>query len=455
MPTSVGPNTVGENNLTFAVDAADKKNSFLPFSTFLNMASWDVGYGGVGNYSANGNYDENQRLLGTDPWGNPAIVWQSNPSGDNQADGGWNNGYYNIDRTKLYRWSVWVKRVSSTSGGTSYLGLYGSGGTWGVERLDNGVNEGNPYWECASTSVYTQNQWYLLVGHCYPAGTTGIPGNKHPDTGRYTINGRNGDLNYCNIGGDVRWLNDSTVGLHRTYHYYCADTTTHLQWYDPRFEICDGTEPTIQDLLNSPATYGRSLVSGYKGLLVNGVLWDRSQQGTFILDGTNDYINVGNIQPFNLSGRTATWEAVVKFGSNSGAGAIATKWNNSTGQVWWFGRYATTKIHIALIINGGYYDYYSTGDVTSTSNYYHIVVTLNGTTLSYYINGVLDSTDTVVAGTWATDNGEPNLIIGAQNDGTANNFYGNIPIIKLYNSALTPDQIKQNFQQYKSRFNIS
>jgi|688.fasta_scaffold150719_2 hypothetical protein len=178
-------------------------------------------------------------------------------------------------------------------------------------------------------------------------------------------------------------------------------------------------------------------------------------RGGMEFDGTNDYIGAGTIQPFTLSNRSATWEAVVKFGTSSGSNAIATKWSNSVGQIWWFGRYPSTKIHIAMMIGGGYYPYYSDGDISSTSNYYHIVVTLNGTLLSYYINGVLDSTDTVTAGTWASDNGQPDLIIGAQNEGNAANFNGEIPIVKLYNTALTTSEVQQNYQQYKTRFNLS
>jgi hypothetical protein len=454
MPTHAGPNITAANNLIFALDAADKKNSFLPSSTFLDMASWTLGSGGVGNYGQNGNTNENERVNGTDPWGNSAIVWESRPSGDGEADGGWNNGYYDIDRTKLYRWSVWVKRTSSTSGGTSYLGLYGSGGTWGVERLDNGANEGNPYWECNGTGAYTQNQWYLLVGHCYPAGTVGVSGNKHPDTGRYTINGRDGDLNYCNIGGDVRWLSNSTVGLHRTYHYYCGDNTTRLQWYDPRFEICDGTEPTIQDLLRSPATYGRNLISSNKAQLVNGVVWSRNNQGSFNFDGTNDYINCGSTEPFNLTSRTATWEVIVKFNSSSGNNGLVTRWNSSTGQVWWFGRYSSTKIHVAFTIDGNYHGLYSDGNIGTTPIYQHIVVTLNNTLITYYINGVLDSTDSIPAGTWTSDP-DPNVILGAWNDGATDHLNGELPIVKLYNIALSANQVKQNYNQYKSRFNLS
>jgi hypothetical protein len=220
-------------------------------SNLLNPYDWTTGSGGIGSFGQNGNTEENERVNGTDPWGNPAVVWESRPSGDNYADGGWGNGYYDVDEYSLYRWSVWVKRTTSSSGGTSYLGLYGTPNA--VIRLDNGAQEGNPYWECNGTGAYTQNVWYLLVGHCFPSDYTG-GATTHPDSGRYTISGRDGGVNYCNIGGDVKWYPGTTGGYHRVYHYYCGDNTTRLHWFDPRLDKCDGSEPTISDLLNDRRT---------------------------------------------------------------------------------------------------------------------------------------------------------------------------------------------------------
>lgn len=221
---------------------------FFRKTNILDPYSWTVGSGGIGSFGQNGSTTENERVIGTDPWGNSAVVWESRPSGDGGADGGWGNGFYDVDEYSLYRWSVWVKRVSSTSGGTSYMGLYGTPSA--VVRIDNGSQEGNPYWECNGTGAYTQNVWYLLVGHCFPSDYAG-GATKHPDSGRYTTAGRNGDLNFCNIGGDVKWYPGTTGGYHRVYHYYCGDSTTRLHWFDPRLDKCDGSEPTIDDLLNN------------------------------------------------------------------------------------------------------------------------------------------------------------------------------------------------------------
>jgi hypothetical protein len=453
MPTAVGPNISKKTNLKTVLDAADV-NSMLPMSTFLNMSPWTIGNGSAGSYSQNGSTAENERLLGTDPWGNSAIMWQSNPDGNVNDDGGWNNGYYNIDRTKLYRWSVWVKRTSSTGGGTSYLGLYGSGGTWGVERLDNGANEGNPYWECASTSTYTQNQWYLLVGHCYPAGTTGIPGNKHPDTGRYTINGRNGDLNYCNIGGDVRWLGDSTIGLHRTYHYYCADTTTHLQWYDPRFEICDGTEPTIQELLTNPATFFRDVSGqGIKGNLKNGVQQNRSNLGAMIFDGTDDYVNIGvgtGLNQFSGDFTISLW--AMRTSSGNYGNLIGDYYTNSastTGE-WQIMMGGASEFNLYKVGPGYVINNVASG--FSNNTWINVVVTRSGTAVTMYANGNI-----IATGTDSTSYGTVtgNLNIGIDGNNSSEPFPGKIANIQIYNTSLISTEVQQNYRQYKSRFNLS
>jgi hypothetical protein len=221
---------------------------FFRKTNILDPYSWTTGSGGIGSFGQNGNTGENERVIGTDPFGNSAVVWESRPSGDGGADGGWGNGWYDVDEYSLYRWSVWVKRTSGTAGGTSYMGLYGSPNA--VIKIADGGQEGNPYWECSGTGAYTQNVWYLLVGHCFPSNYTG-GATTHPDSGRYTTSGRDGGVNYCNIGGDVKWYPGTTQGYHRVYHYYCGDSTTRLQWWDPRLDKCDGSEPTISDLLNN------------------------------------------------------------------------------------------------------------------------------------------------------------------------------------------------------------
>jgi hypothetical protein len=238
-------------------------------ASIINTNSWAAGQtGSVAGYAANEtNSTENARVNATDPWNNTSVVWETRASGDGNNDGGWNTDWFNIDNTKTYRFAVWMRRTSASTGGTFYFGLYGTGVTGGVNRNDGGGVEGNPYWECASTSKYTQNQWYLFIGHCY--GWNSSYPVKHSETGIYTIAGGTtqvADHNYCNIGGDVRWLSDSSSGLHRTYHFYCGDNTTRLQFAFPRVDLLDGNEPTIAELLRTgPGPHWKSGARGAQG----------------------------------------------------------------------------------------------------------------------------------------------------------------------------------------------
>ena len=222
-----------------------KKKGLLPTDSLL----WTTGSNGFVGYGANGATGENERIVSTDPFGNQSVVWETRASGNGNDDGGWNSDSISIDRTKLYRFSVWVRRTSSTGGGTFYFGTDGGGEC--VNALGTTSQMCNAYWHCGSPGSLTQNQWYLVVAHIFPSSYTST--NPHPDTGFWTTAGSKVfGINQCNIsGGDVKWGASSTSTYHRTYHYYCGDNTTRLQFWNPRIDICDGTQPTISGLLTN------------------------------------------------------------------------------------------------------------------------------------------------------------------------------------------------------------
>jgi hypothetical protein len=222
---------------------------FFKTSSIINANDWTVGSGGIGSFGQNGGTDENERVIGTDPFGNSAVVWETRANGSVDADGGWNHNGFSVDNTKLYRMSVWVKRTSSSSAGTFYFGTNGGGQC--VLRLDGAYGEEcNPYWDCRGTGALTQNVWYLVVGHVFPH--TYPHSIQHPDTGLWVIgSGKVAGINGCNVGNDMKFGPNTTSLNHRTYHYYSTDNTTRLQFFDPRVDLCDGSEPTIQNLLDN------------------------------------------------------------------------------------------------------------------------------------------------------------------------------------------------------------
>jgi len=441
------------DGLVLSFDLANKK-SFA--NSVINSLSWNLGSGGATYYSQNGNTNENERVLGTDPFGKSSIVWETRPSGDGNADGGWNSDYFGIDNTKLYRFSVWVKRTSTTSGGTFYLGLYGNAS--GIRRTDNNAYEGNPYWDCRGTGGFEKDIWYLVVGHCYPYNTSYT--GQHPESGIYTVSGGSTkvlSINACNIGADVKWAGANvTQGIHRCYHYYCSDATTRLQLFDPRVDAIDGTEPSVSSLLSG---FTASRVRNYNndsviGTFANTPTYSSANGGSLVFDGVDDYINI----PFNASAMDFSTAQTICMWLRPATGSNTSRrnpYNQAYGGSGTLTYETSGDINYYFGTNGGNGSPYvgkSSGFTVAANETAFISVTRNQSTnvCNWYKNGQLITTSDA-GGYAATANGTSPITIGS---GYAGKFLGNIFDCKVYNRALTASEIQQNFNANRSRFGI-
>jgi hypothetical protein len=428
MGVTSGPAIV-TNGLILDLDVANRKSFIDTLSTsYTNTSSWASGQtSSATGYGANETTGtENARVIATDPWNNSNVVWETRASGDGNGDGGWNTDWYNVDRTKLHRFSVWMRRTSSTAGGTFYFGLYGNGPTWGVLRLDNSSNEGNPYWECAGTGTYTQNQWYLYIGHCYPAGTTFT--GRHPDSGYYLPNGTKYSWNGCNIGNDVKMLSDTTQLLHRTYHFYCGDNTTRLQFAYPRIDVCNGNEPTLQELLNySPGMLRDNSGRENHHTLGNYFIPNSSNPRRFTLDGTNHgFVRNGALNEVSNNctvviyyRTTDTQELWVRGNQNNGVYLSASASNN----------------------------YYHSGCGTPT-NFVDLQTVVRPDTPINYRNGAYHMWEAKAVDFSGWTYFDWFLYPGGWQ------MTGDVSKILVYNRSLTSDESAQNFYALRSRFGI-
>lgn len=417
MSYNTGPKIV-TSGLIMNLDVGNHKS--YAGRNLLSWNSWAAGSGGCTGYNQNGGTVENERVAGTDPWGNSNIVWETRPANDYPSgDGGWNTDWFNIDRTKLYRYSVWMKRTSSATTGTFYFGAYGNN-----SGMDNaGGDTGNPYWQCANIGSYTQNVWYLVVGHIHPYGTSGYP--NHPNSGQYTIaNGKVYDLNYCNISTDMKWKGDNTQGIHRVYHYYATDNTSHMQLFQPRVDLCDGTEPTITQLLNNnPGTQLYDLSGKNNHALVSG--GPSYSDGKFTLDGSTQ----GFTKPSALTGATTNCTVVMFYSTVD------------TTELWAMGNQSGAWYLAAADGGGAYYHsnvgsptyYVDLGAVTYPSPY------RNGAYHMWEAKNVDFSAWTYFdwfsySGTW--------------------HMAGSVAAMLVYDRPLTPQESLQNYYAYKTRFNL-
>ena len=203
------------------------------------------------------------------------------------------------------------------------------------------------------------------------------------------------------------------------------------------------------------------------GTLVNGPTFNSSNGGNIVFDGTNDYVTCGTLGNYGSQMATngitlefifsSTYTAAIKqFGTiNTGINTLlAINFNRDENDA-----YSAKKTSLGIRSNGNVYlvgaintDIY-TGDFFIVS----IVRQANTNQISFYINGVQQTTIYGLTGNPTSfSNFENSFTVGAINSrGTIiNNLACSIPSFKIYNRALSSDEILQNYNAIKARYNL-
>ena len=195
---------------------------------------WEIGKFNTDFYNMNGSQSENLIENGTSPFGTTGLLWKCGNDAASDADGGWNTDYFNIDNTKTYRYTVWVKITGFRTDGYTYHG------TQYVNNLDNSPNS-NPYFWAGNLPQISK--WYLLVGvvhpHDYSGGDTG-------ESGVYDLNG-----NKVLDGTEFKWQSSSSTTRFRNYLYYSTNTSVRQYFYNPLLQIKNGSEWKIAEIINN------------------------------------------------------------------------------------------------------------------------------------------------------------------------------------------------------------
>ena len=180
------------------------------------------------------------------------------------------------------------------------------------------------------------------------------------------------------------------------------------------------------------------LIGGINATLVNGVGFTSSNNGSFIFDGTNDYIELGaSIQNYPVF-TTSIW-INYNFFDGSHRSPLGDNSQNSS-------------YHILFLYGNLYLGFSSSSFVgfahnnISINTWYNFVVTKNSSdNVSFYQNSLLLGTNTVEAGKLASINK-----IGK------GYVYDNAKIsnVSFYNRALTQQEILQNYNATKKRYGL-
>lgn len=201
--------------------------------------------------------------------------------------------------------------------------------------------------------------------------------------------------------------------------------------------IVNGTRSSTQSLIDLKRT---------RSINISGASFDSTGQPVF--DGTDDVMSLGT--NFNLNNKSFSVESIIKW--DGGSTDTFFSYIDSAG--------GTQKnIHWRIYTSGQLrFDFYSNSINSSAGSivadeYVHLVTTYNfgSDSCICYKNGEVlmagssgpflgnDANSTAYVGAWAT----------------TQRFGGEIPILKIYNSALSASEIKQNFRAYRRRFNLS
>jgi len=195
--------------------------------------------------------------------------------------------------------------------------------------------------------------------------------------------------------------------------------------------------------------------NGKNGTLTNGTTVLTSNSGVFSFDGTNDTIGYGTGNTF-FPLYQFTLEIWVKS-SGLGAGqSIGGIWGFTYGLRAYINSSGTVTYGVNNNTGGGTgQTYLSTSTNTFLSNtWHHLVVQNNGATSYIYVNGVLNAS---TAATWTGTTAWPTntVSIGRDQNNSIYYLYGQLALPKVYNRVLTAQEVRQNYQQYKTRFNLS
>jgi hypothetical protein len=180
--------------------------------------------------------------------------------------------------------------------------------------------------------------------------------------------------------------------------------------------------------------------------LDNGVGFSSANGGTFVFDGIDDEINT------NLTTQYTDFSCVVIFKNNSSAA-----WGRLVDKSY------TNGFFISAYFATGGLGYVGAGIIEpssphgqslqyDTSKYNYFVVTRSGTTHTIYLNGSGTSASKTGSGAAL---GTADMAIGSWYGATASQrFTGEIPVVKIYNRALTAAEVDQDFNAYRNRFGI-
>ena len=205
--------------------------------------------------------------------------------------------------------------------------------------------------------------------------------------------------------------------------------------------------------------------SGYLGTLTNGPTFSSENYGSIVFDGANDYVNSPTYpvtSTFSFYTGSFSLEATVKPTNYQTASYFGL-----VNMIMIKGNSATTINYATQVTNDTTVTFYKrTNPESLQSNSFTVPSMLNkisnitftvndtGTTVTCYFNGSLIGNATITGTKIEPSPNDTLRFSGISTTGLGTQFIGNIYNTKIYNRTLNAEEVQQNYNALKPRFNL-
>ena len=204
--------------------------------------------------------------------------------------------------------------------------------------------------------------------------------------------------------------------------------------------------------------------SGYLGTLINNPSSSSDNCGSIVFNGTTNYVNSPSYpvtSPLSFYTGSFTLEATFKptaYQTSSYFGLTNMVLLKGPASTFNYVMQVTSDTSVTFIKRGSteslQYNTFTVPSMLNKINNTVFAINATGTTVTCYFNGNLIGS-LAITGTPIEPN-TPNdfLLIGALGGTAATYFTGNIYNIRIYNKTLSAEEIQQNYNALKSRYNL-
>lgn len=215
---------------------------------------------------------------------------------------------------------------------------------------------------------------------------------------------------------------------------------------------------TTKSYPGSGTTWTNLSSNQYNGTLTNGPTYNSANKGSIVFDGSNDYVTCGPVLNFGSASSVGTILVLAK-----GSGDLVTNQRTSSNHGWIQTRVTATSLRLYIDA----YDLSPYGEsffallsdtpystLINQWNFYSIVINRPANQYTLGINNYFfTSTKSFTVASYQNFN---TIEIGRMNNSTYGTTYftGNISNVAVYNRVLSQNEILQNYNALKGRYNL-